>query len=116
MQALIVFGGEADKGRSLDCFDVLLMKEWRWKKLAIKSVPPARQFHSFTPIGGGNFLLFGGITLPYGTFLNDLWILKNFHSLKETQTIELPGCSCSEITTKGHIPSGRYAHKAYATK
>lgn len=93
----MVYGGEADKGRSLEGFDVLFMKDWRWKRLLIKTPPPARQFHSFTAVGGGNFLIFGGITLPYGTFLNDTWVLKNFKNLKETQTIEIAGCSCSQI-------------------
>lgn len=77
------------------------------------TVPPGREFHTFTPIGNGNYLIYGGITYPYGTFLQDIWILKGMDKLKDTKTMEIGGCSCSEVVGKGQPPPGRYAHNAY---
>lgn len=117
IRALIVYGGEADKRRSLDSFEVLYVDDWKWKKLLPKNnIPPAREFHTFTPISNGDFLIFGGLTLPYSHYLNDLWVLKGLDQLKDTKTVELYGGNCVQVKTKGTPPSGRYAHKAHYHK
>lgn len=93
---------------------MLFVEEWKWRKLLFKvNVPPAREFHTFTPISNGNYIIFGGIMLPYQTYLQDVWVLKGVDKLKDTKTMEIAGCSCMEIVGKGMPPSGRYAHNAY---
>lgn len=42
IRALIVFGGEAERGRSLDSLDALFIDDWKWRKLALKKCPPPR--------------------------------------------------------------------------
>jgi hypothetical protein len=43
-----VYGGEAEKGRSLDDFHVLSLKNWQWKKLFLMQFPPPRHMHTMT--------------------------------------------------------------------
>lgn len=38
-------------------------------------------------MSNGNFLIFGGVVLPYGTYLQDLWVLKGIDKLKDTKTL-----------------------------
>ncbi len=56
-------------------------------------MPSAREL--FTPMSNGNYLIFGGITLPYQTYLQDLWVLKGIEKLKDTKTLEMIGCTCA---------------------
>jgi hypothetical protein len=44
----MVYGGEAEKGRSLDDFYVLVLRNWMWKKLFLMQFPPARHLHTMT--------------------------------------------------------------------
>jgi hypothetical protein len=64
-------------------------------------MPSAREFHTFTPMSNGNYLIFGGITLLYITYLQDLWVLKGVEKLKDTKTLEMIGCTCTKISGKG---------------
>jgi hypothetical protein len=64
-------------------------------------MPSAREFHTFTPMSNGNYIIFGGITLPYQTYLQDMWVLKGVEKLKDTKTLEMVGCTCTEISGKG---------------
>lgn len=85
---MIIYGGEAEKGRSLDTFDILFIDDWKWRKLLFKvTIPCSREFHTFTSMSNGNFLIFGGVLLPYGTYLQDLWVLKGIDKLKDTKTL-----------------------------
>ena len=90
-------------------------EEWEWKKLLTENNYPARQFHTFTPINNGKgFFIFGGISLPYGTFLNDSWVLKNVNSLQKNQTFSVIGPECQQLKTKGQVPPVRCGHSAYS--
>lgn len=79
---MIVFGGQADKSRSLDTLDALFIDDWKWRKLALKNSPPPREYHSMVKLKNGHYLIFGGITLPIASFLNDLWVIKGITDIK----------------------------------
>lgn len=42
IKMLIIYGGEAERKRSLDTFDILMISEWRWSKLLLKMSPTPR--------------------------------------------------------------------------
>lgn len=72
----------------MDTFDILFIDDWKWRKLLFKVIIPSpREFHTFTSMSNGNFLIFGGVMLPYGTYLQDLWVLKGIDKLKDTKTL-----------------------------
>ena len=48
LQLYMVYGGEAEKGRSLDDFYVLVLRNWTWKKLFLMQFPPARHLQTMS--------------------------------------------------------------------
>lgn len=58
-------------------------------------------------------MIFGGISLPSGQLLNDVWIFKGLSSLQSSgQVHEMQGCSCDIQFTKGDVPAARKGHQA----
>jgi hypothetical protein len=113
MKILIIYGGEAEKTRSLDTFDILFIEDWKWSQLNVRNYPTDRTLHTFTPLPGGNFLIFGGIRLPFRMLFQDLWMLKGIDKMRMTKTHEIPGCTCSLINSHGSLPPARFNHRAY---
>ena len=38
-------------------------------------------------MGNGNYVVYGGLTLPYNNKLQDIWMIKNIDKLKDSKTL-----------------------------
>jgi hypothetical protein len=58
-------------------------------------------------------VIFGGLSMPSGQLLNDVWIFKGLSNLQSsTQVHEMQGGSCDIQYTKGDVPPGRKGHQS----
>eukprot|EP00330_Aristerostoma_sp_ATCC50986_P009487 CAMPEP_0114599248 /NCGR_PEP_ID=MMETSP0125-20121206/21751_1 /TAXON_ID=485358 ORGANISM="Aristerostoma sp., Strain ATCC 50986" /NCGR_SAMPLE_ID=MMETSP0125 /ASSEMBLY_ACC=CAM_ASM_000245 /LENGTH=172 /DNA_ID=CAMNT_0001806055 /DNA_START=70 /DNA_END=585 /DNA_ORIENTATION=+ len=57
-------------------------------------------------------LVFGGVTLPDNSYLNDVWLINYSNVTFGSALSEIPGTVCTPKKTKGDIPIARKAHGA----
>ena len=74
---LLVYGGQNGKRQCEAISHVLDLETFKWKRLYISHVPPARCHASFChgPQGSNCVFMFGGRSSPEGLRFNDLWCL-----------------------------------------
>ncbi|KAL4473976.1 hypothetical protein ABPG72_000338 [Tetrahymena utriculariae] len=109
-----VYGGQADKGRSLGDFYFLNVKTMIWKRLFLLDSPPTRHSHTMTDMQNGKRqkLLFGGICLPENTYYNDVWIF-DYENLQFNSSLpDVSGAFWTKKICKGDIPIARRGHCA----
>jgi N-acetylneuraminic acid mutarotase len=107
-----VYAGQGDKGRSLGDFYVLNTKTWMWKKLFMLETPHFRQNHTINEMRQQEKLIFGGVCLPDGTLLNDLWSVNYSNVAFASNLSEIPGAVWTQLKAKGDIPEARKGHCA----